>query len=130
MIRSGLASSISLPSSRIAAMSASNCSGISVGGLTNNCGACTVATAATIFPISNLSSLVHPFYAQLFKFVSQAVHIQPQFTRAQAVPVLLYLGHPSLAGFGDLGRLLARNHHHAVHIADHHIARLDRRARA
>src|SRR5580658_1710940 len=49
--RSGLASSISLPNTRIAAMSASNCSGTSDGGLTNNCGACTVATAATIFPI-------------------------------------------------------------------------------
>ncbi len=53
--RSGLASSMSLPNSRIAAMSASSCSGISVGGLTNNCGACTVATAATIFPITFIS---------------------------------------------------------------------------
>src|SRR6516225_7966804 len=48
---SGLVSSTTLPKLRIAAMPASSCRGSSSGGRVNNCGACTLAIAATIFPM-------------------------------------------------------------------------------
>src|SRR5580692_2407313 len=118
MMRSGLASSISLASTRIAAISASNCSGISVGGRTNNCGAWTVATAATIFPIiaPNLSYstnptqpilLIHPFYAQLFQLGPQSVKVEACFAPAQLLASLFFLGDARLAGLGDFLGVLA-----------------------
>src|SRR5579862_380437 len=49
---SGLVSSSSLPNWRMAAMPASSCLGSSSGGRVKSCGACMVAIAATICPIT------------------------------------------------------------------------------
>src|SRR5215831_15169840 len=126
MAKSGLASSMSLPIWRIAAISASNCSGTSVGGRTNNCGACTVATAATIFPMLFL----YKFYAQLLELCPETVVIQAQLARAQLFARFLFLGDASLAGLSRLGGGRAGNHHHTILIGDDHVAGIHRRARA
>src|SRR5579863_2817719 len=93
---SGFVSSSVLPNSRMAAISASSCAGSSVGGRVNNCGACTVAIAATIFPMALLSFIFLSFFvrvldAELFQLRPQAVKIQPQFAVLQSQARLFFL---------------------------------------
>src|SRR5215469_1595843 len=134
MAKSGSASSMSLPIWRIAAISASSCSGISVGGRTNNCGAWTVATAATIFPMyapnHRLKPVLLEFYAQFVELRAETVIIQAQLARAQLFARFLFLGDASLAGLSGLSGGRPWNHHHSILIGDDHVAGVHRRARA
>ena len=110
MATSGLVSSSVLPSSRMAAISASSCAGSSVGGRVNNCGACTVAIAATISPmiVCPLYFFVDVFDAELFQLRPQAVEIHAQFAVLRRYARLLLLWRCVLAAISQLPRALSR----------------------
>ena len=86
MTASGLISSRSLPSSRMAAISASNCSVSSLGGQVKSCGACTVATATTISPMCyplqhppfGLPRFIDVLDAELLQLRAETVKIETQ----------------------------------------------------
>src|SRR5947209_13938604 len=105
---SGFVSSRLFPSSRMAAISASSCAGSSLGGLVNNCGACTVAIAATIFPIlitflldtdSTPSRSIDELDAKLYQLRPQSVHVQAKVARLQPDAILFFFDPALIAEF-------------------------------
>src|SRR6516225_10310505 len=135
MATSGLVWSKVLPSSPMAAISASSCLGSSLGGRVNNCGACTVAIAATICPMVSLPPcglgiLVYEFNAQFHQLRAQSVKIKPQLAGAQPSAAPFFLGDSLLTGLSHLPGLLAGYHYHAVGIGYDYIAWIDHSAGA
>src|ERR1017187_6739818 len=125
MTTSGLVSSSVLPSSRMAAISASSCAGSSVGGRVNNCGACTVAIAATIFPMAwtyPLDFFIRELDAKFFQRCPQTVEIETQLAAAQALSGLLFFGYAPGCQFRDFLSAVPRHYDDAVVIRNNHIA--------
>src|SRR5580693_8952271 len=87
-IASGLVSSRTLPSSRIAAPAWSSCCGFSSGGRVNMYGVWQVPTAATISPIGLLPQRLQPLASSLFfLFLFKIPHAELGQPGPQAVEV-------------------------------------------